>query len=73
MTNWIKQQNKVQEASYPDKIKQLLKISSKLVLVQRDELLNIKEIKRLKDNHITYINYLYNHYITSGLGKSYNY
>lgn len=73
MTNWIKQQGKTQEPSIIDKVKQLLKIHFKLVLVQTDELLRLKRIKTFHTKEIVYINYLYNHYIILGLGKSYNY
>jgi hypothetical protein len=70
--NWIRQQGQ-QQQSIPDKIKQLLKISSKLVLVQAEELALIKNLKTFHAKEVVFIDYLYNHYITLGLGKSYNY
>lgn len=70
--NWISQQNKPQLSNF-DKIKQLVKISSKLVLVQADELSKIKNLKTLHHKEIVFVDYLYNHYITLGLGKNYNY
>lgn len=70
--NWVKNQ-KVQELSYLDKIKGLLKIHLKLVLVQADELLRLKQLKTYHTRDIVYINQLYKHYITLGLGKTYLY
>jgi hypothetical protein len=70
--NWISQQNNPKPSKF-DKIKQLLKISSKLVLVQKDELENLRNVKTLHNKEIVFIDYLFNHYITLGLGKSYNY
>lgn len=69
--NWIKTQNGTTELSTIDKIKELLKIHLKLVLVQ--ELRKLKQLKTYHTNDINYVNSLYKHYITLGLGKTYNY
>lgn len=72
MTNWIKNQ-KIQQASTIDKVKQLLKIHFKLVLVQATELSRLKKMKTFHANDMVYVDNLYNHYIVLGLSKSYNY
>lgn len=71
--NWIKNQNGTQELSTIDKIKELLKIDLKLVLVQADELRKLKQLKTYHTNDIVYVNQLYKHYITLGLGKTFLY
>ena len=70
--NWIQQQNK-SELSTADKLKELLKIHYKLVLVQTDELERLRNKKVFKDFDSVYVNNLYKHYITFGLGKTYLY
>ena len=70
--NWIKNQ-KTAELSTIDKIKELLKISSRLVLVQESELKKLKQLTSYRTDDRVYVNSLYNHYITLGLGKTYNY
>ena len=71
--NWIKNQSKTVELSAIDKIKELLKIDLKLVLMQADELRKLRQLKTYHTNDIVYVNQLYKHYITLGLGKTYNY
>ena len=68
--NWM--HNNSSEPSSYDKIKELLKQSYKLVLVQQHELERMKN-KSLHAVDSNYINYLYNHYIVEGKGKSYLY
>lgn len=70
--NWIKNQKTI-VPSYLDKVKELLKISNKLVLVQLNELQNLRNCKTFHTKETVFIDYLYNHYVTLGLGKSYNY
>lgn len=68
-SNWIHSGTPI--LSLQDKIKELLKLGQhKLVLVQYHELERLKTMKH-KDNHVKYINYLYNHYIVEGLPKTY--
>lgn len=71
--NWIKQRGKTEEPSTIDKVKQLLKIHLKLVLIQADELRKLKQLKTYHTNDIVYVNQLYKHYITLGLGKTFLY
>jgi hypothetical protein len=68
--NWI--HNNSNEPTTVDKLKELLKQSYKLVLVQQQELERMKN-KSLHAVDSNYINSLYKHYIVEGKGKSYLY
>ena len=70
MNNWIN--NNSSEPSSYDKIKELLKQPYKLVLVQQHELERMRN-KSLHTSDINYIDYLFNHYIVEGKGKTYLY
>jgi len=67
-SNWVHDKNP--QPSLNDKIMDLLKIKSKLVLVQVHELERIK-LSTHKDRYVEYINLLYKHYIIDGLSKTY--
>ena len=66
--NWIKETNP--SMSLNDKIKELLKNPSKLVLVQIHELERIRSIKN-KQQVESYVNQLYDHYIVKKQPKRY--
>jgi hypothetical protein len=69
--NWIAQ-NKPNKVSSLDKLRELLKIHYKLVLIQADELarLRVKQKGIQTDYEKRFIDFLYNHYIVQGLGKT---
>jgi hypothetical protein len=67
--NWIRQKNQP-DLSTLDKIRDLLKIHYKLVMVQFDELTALKKRGVSNDSEIKFVNFLHNHYVVLGLGKS---
>lgn len=70
MNNWIQQPEG--NLSLKDKCRELLKHSSRLVLVQQHELERILLIKRdIRGANITYIEELYEHYIVQNKPKTY--
>lgn len=58
--------------SIKDKLLRLLEPGNfvKMVMVQQDELKAIKK-DSIKSNHVSYIEYLFNHYIEQKLPKTY--
>lgn len=70
MNNWI--HNNSNEPTTIDKLKELLKQSYRLVLVQQHELERMRN-KSLHSVDSNYIESLYKHYIIEGKGKSYLY
>ena len=68
-TNWV--HDKIPLLSTNDKIRELLKEPSKLVLVQVHELERIKAQNKSKLSTNDYVNRLYDHYIVKGLPKTY--
>jgi len=71
--NWVKQQNNNPQLSTPDKLNALIKIGYKLVLCQLHELERMKLLNKIstKGTEITFIEYLYTHYIVKQLPKTY--
>jgi hypothetical protein len=67
--NWIRALGKV--VTIKDKIRELSLIERKLVLVQQDEVKRIRNIGKLTNIHVKYIEYLYKHYIIDKLPKTY--
>jgi hypothetical protein len=67
--NWIRQKNQP-DLSTLDKIRDLLKIHYKLVLVQSHEVEALKKRGVSNDSEIKFVNFLHNHYVILGLGKS---
>jgi hypothetical protein len=68
MTNWIDKTGNPQPSAV-DKLKELLKISNRLMLVHFHELERIKQSKKGVPLYNGYVINLYTHYIENGLSK----
>ena len=67
--NWINALGKV--VTIKDKLRELTIIERSLVLIQQQELRRIRNIRTLTDRHVVYVEYLYKHYVTNKLPKTY--
>ena len=67
--NWINNQNG-HKLTTIEKVRQLLKMSYKLIFVQVGELENLKRKNNFKDVETNYINRIYNHFVVNELTKT---